>query len=144
MDRLQEWSLIVRYNPSTSTAEQKGYGLIRHLHDAITTHLDKFRYHLPGTPLVPLSPAQLEYNNLPWVPVWYSTTGSTKNNLVSDERTISIPGLNINSLRKSPFGTGTTRPHMLGDKRAVILISEWHDSSGKFVLTLGQCHVLVT
>jgi hypothetical protein len=144
MDRLQQWSLVVPYSPSADSAEQKDYGLIRHLHEAIATHLDKYRYHLPGTPLVPLAPTQLEYDNLPWALVWYSTAGSTKKNLISDERRIAIPGINIDCLRKSPFGTGSTRPHILGDKRTVILISEWHDSSYKLVLTRGQCHVLVT
>jgi hypothetical protein len=100
MDRLQARSLIAQYSPSADAAKQRGYGLIRHLHEAITMHLQKYRYHLPGTPLVPPAPTQLEYSNLPWVPVWYSTTGTAKKSLISDERKIAIPGFNIECLRR--------------------------------------------
>ncbi|KAG9052059.1 hypothetical protein FS842_010574, partial [Serendipita sp. 407] len=120
LDRLDTYGLIISYMASPHPEQRKGYGLIRHLNSAITTHLRRSGYLMEGAEHVPAPPANIEYQDLPWRLVWY-TTKTGRNTVISDEENLaSIGNLDVANFSKSPWGKGPSRPHLKGDNRVVI------------------------
>ncbi|KIM24576.1 hypothetical protein M408DRAFT_26872 [Serendipita vermifera MAFF 305830] len=119
--RLDSYSLLVSYTPSSNPDDRKGQGFIRHIHNAITDHTRSKGYSLPGAHRVPNVPEEISYDDLPWRFVWYASK-RTQTSIVSNETKIAIPGFNVDALKTTPFGRGDTRPQVKKDKRAVIMI----------------------
>lgn len=126
IEQLSEYSLIINYKPSSDASEQQNHGLVRHMHEAIMKHLINFGYSFVGAEKVPNAPAMLDWVDVPWRIVWYSATKPNPVQFLSDEsRTLPLPGVDIPTLKRSPFGHGSTRPKIEGDPRDVLLISKF-------------------